>query len=447
MSHVFVSYSRKDTAFVDQLIRDLEGKGIEVWVDREDIRGGDRWRPAIVEAIRTCQSFVLVLSPNSVESGNVSKEVSLAETHKRPIIPISLQPCDIPATMEYQLAELQWIDFGTGNYQSALERLTQVLSNAPSATPLPTKTPQLPNTNQGNRPNRLRLVALTGAAVVIVAIAAVLIFRPHPFPGGGSTTPTPTITSASPTQSNSPQANNRIEAIRLTAEGVDAFYDENKSREGCVLFFNQAIKMDPTYADAYFYRGQVFVALKKNDLAMADFKKALELELEPDQRKATNEFLAGLQKPPATTSSGQPASSSPSPTPPNAGATPATTGAGRIPIVVASRQAVPKAIVQSQVADLFHADKSARIQATTRLIIDQKQNPETVSMAIASAQRQLDNKSGVINTLVYLENVSPDLLKSKRSEVSGFLDAVRKTAPGPQTLDHVNKVTETLNKP
>ena len=128
MNQIFISYSRKDSDFVDGLIRDLEQRGIDVWVDREDIEGGAAWRAAITEAIRECRAFLLVLSPQATHSRNVSRELSLAESRNRLIIPIIHQPCDIPPGMEYQLAELQWIDFTASSREEALKRLVRVLS-------------------------------------------------------------------------------------------------------------------------------------------------------------------------------------------------------------------------------------------------------------------------------------------------------------------------------
>ena len=39
-SDVFVSYSRKDEAFVKQLYQELIGRGISTWYDRENIGVG-----------------------------------------------------------------------------------------------------------------------------------------------------------------------------------------------------------------------------------------------------------------------------------------------------------------------------------------------------------------------------------------------------------------------
>ena len=128
MNEVFISYSRADNQFVDGLISDLEQKGIHVWVDREDIEGGTAWRAAISEAIRKCRAFLIVLSPNSTQSKNVSRELSLAESHDRMIIPIIYQDCKIPPGMEYQLAELQWINLNNLSYEAALDRLVRALA-------------------------------------------------------------------------------------------------------------------------------------------------------------------------------------------------------------------------------------------------------------------------------------------------------------------------------
>jgi hypothetical protein len=236
----------------------------------------------------------------------------------------------------------------------------------------------------------------------------------------------------------------------LTAEGVNAFYAEDKSREAAVLYFNEAIKTDPTYADAYFYRGQAYVALKKSERAIADFKKALELELETDQRQAAADFLAGLQTPPAgPVPSPAAVASTPfvSPTISQTGLKPSPSPTKTFPEVALSRPPISKAETSDQVSAMFSPEKTVRIQATTKLIIEQKMNAEAVSLAIKTAQNQLDNKAGVINTLVYLESVPPDLLKARRKEVAGFLDAVKKSSPGPQTQEHLNKVTDALNKP
>ena len=127
MDEIFISYSRQNNNFVDKLVAELEKLGLSVWVDREDIRGGTAWRAAISSAIRACDIFIIVLSEQSALSNNVTKELALADKHKKTIIPICYQSCEIPPNMEYQLAGLQIIDFAEQPFTSGLEQLINAL--------------------------------------------------------------------------------------------------------------------------------------------------------------------------------------------------------------------------------------------------------------------------------------------------------------------------------
>ena len=93
---------------------------------------------------------------------------------------------------------------------------------------------------------------------------------------------------------------------------------------------------------------------------------------------------------------------------------------------------------------MFTTDKSTRIAATTRLIIERKQDAGTVQMAVKSALAHPENKSGIINTLVYLESVEPAILKQSRADIERLLDAVKDN--GVQTVNHIRKVQGLLSQ-
>lgn len=123
MQHIFISYSRIDQVFVDSLIQDLEGRGFDCWVDRQDIHGGTAWRKVISRCIRKCSVFLIVISPQSVASPIVAQEVSLAEKYGRRIIPIIYKSCEISPGLDLQLNNLNWIDFESELYAESLIRL------------------------------------------------------------------------------------------------------------------------------------------------------------------------------------------------------------------------------------------------------------------------------------------------------------------------------------
>ena len=124
---IFISYSRKNAYFVDRLVRSLEGLGFDCWVDREDLAGGETWREKISLSIRKCQAFVLVISPDSMNSPIVAQEVSLAEFHGRPIIPLMYEVCELPPGLDLQLHKLHWVNFAVEHFDDAMVQLETAL--------------------------------------------------------------------------------------------------------------------------------------------------------------------------------------------------------------------------------------------------------------------------------------------------------------------------------
>ena len=107
MADIFISYSRKDSAQALDLAERLLGRGLEVWIDRHGIVGAEQWATEIVEGIKGCTTFVLLLSGDSVKSDNVLKELSFAsESHKR-ILPVEIYPIELPVSFIYPLVGLQ----------------------------------------------------------------------------------------------------------------------------------------------------------------------------------------------------------------------------------------------------------------------------------------------------------------------------------------------------
>src|SRR5688572_8035642 len=127
MGHIFISYSRQDCEFVDKLITELAEQDFNTWRDTDNIGGGAAWRAAISRAIRNCEAFLVVLSPQSVASKNVVKELSLADEHRRPIVPVRFQEFESLPEIEYQLSGLQWVDFSKALYSEALDDLLSAL--------------------------------------------------------------------------------------------------------------------------------------------------------------------------------------------------------------------------------------------------------------------------------------------------------------------------------
>ena len=93
---IFVSYSSKDRPFALGLVKELQKLGADVWIDQLGIKLGENWDNAIEEALEKSETFMLILSPTSVESPNVQDEVSIAINTKKKMVPILIEECKLP---------------------------------------------------------------------------------------------------------------------------------------------------------------------------------------------------------------------------------------------------------------------------------------------------------------------------------------------------------------
>lgn len=129
MSHLFISYSRQDSKEVDPLSKRLEQAGHNVWLDRSAIQGGSRWQEEIVRGIERADVFLVILSPESIKSENVEKEIGLAYVRNKPILPVMLHHVDAPSQLQYAFAGREIIDISAAALEVASSRLLSAISS------------------------------------------------------------------------------------------------------------------------------------------------------------------------------------------------------------------------------------------------------------------------------------------------------------------------------
>jgi hypothetical protein len=106
---VFISYSHDDMDIVDALTRRLDADKINYWRDEKDLFVGEVVDKAISKAIQDSRLFLIVLTPKSISSKWVDRELDEAaheETEGRKIIlPVvkNLSPEQIPARLRRKL--------------------------------------------------------------------------------------------------------------------------------------------------------------------------------------------------------------------------------------------------------------------------------------------------------------------------------------------------------
>ena len=107
---VFISYSRDDLYFANQLDAALKAYGFECFIDREGISGGEEWKQRLGNLIRDADTVVFVLSPTSARSEICAWEVGEAARLGKRIVPVNCQPLE-GAIPPPRLRDLNYIFF------------------------------------------------------------------------------------------------------------------------------------------------------------------------------------------------------------------------------------------------------------------------------------------------------------------------------------------------
>ncbi|MCB9453475.1 MAG: TIR domain-containing protein [Anaerolineaceae bacterium] len=195
MPQIFISYSRQDARFATQLAEALSQSGLEVWIDLQDIHAGSRWSDSIQQGLDGSDAMVLIVSPGSMASENVSDEWQYFLDHKKPIVPVLHKP----AKIHFQLNRIQYIDFASQTFETALEQLQDELSHK-GVTNKKSNESQSERLRQPTQPKSpLTRYGLAGGLTFIIVLVLLLsargIFTPAN-PATPATTTSTTLTAA-----------------------------------------------------------------------------------------------------------------------------------------------------------------------------------------------------------------------------------------------------------
>lgn len=131
---IFISYAREDAASANRIYHSLQGiPRVTPWLDSKKLLPGVRWKIAIMDALKTCDLFILLLSSKSVsKNGFVQKEISEALDKLKAfppdqifLVPARLDDCQ---PKHPELLDLQWVDLFP-DWDAGLEQILKVIEN------------------------------------------------------------------------------------------------------------------------------------------------------------------------------------------------------------------------------------------------------------------------------------------------------------------------------
>lgn len=129
LSDVFISYSRKDSTFVDSLNKALTKANKDVWVDWEDIPYSSTWWNEISQAIEGATTFICVLSPDYFNSKTCMDELTIAEKLNKRIIPVLHKEFDGNVNPSNSIAKINWLPFrASDDFTASFDRLMDTIN-------------------------------------------------------------------------------------------------------------------------------------------------------------------------------------------------------------------------------------------------------------------------------------------------------------------------------
>ncbi len=121
---VFLSHSSEDKPALKKLVAVLRAHGIKVWYSEKHIKGATQWHDEIGKALKRCDWLCIILTPNSVKSKWVKREVHYAlreDRYENRVIPLIFRKCDVEQ-LSWTLPGLQTIKV-SGRWAKAMTEL------------------------------------------------------------------------------------------------------------------------------------------------------------------------------------------------------------------------------------------------------------------------------------------------------------------------------------
>lgn len=105
---LFISYSRKDSAIVDEICAALNSAGIVYFRDTQGISLSQHFPVVLADAICSSKMVLLVASKNSYESSYANKEIAFAYSEQIPVLPYLIDNEPMPRDIRFMFSNVNY---------------------------------------------------------------------------------------------------------------------------------------------------------------------------------------------------------------------------------------------------------------------------------------------------------------------------------------------------
>ncbi|MGK7877476.1 MAG: toll/interleukin-1 receptor domain-containing protein [Xenococcaceae cyanobacterium] len=125
---VFISYSRKDKEFVQALRKALQEYNRDTWVDWQNIPLTAEWWKEIEAGIEAADTFVFVISSDSLASEYCGKEINHALKYGKRLVPIVWRDDFDDKQVHPKLSKYNWLFFReSDDFDSSFQKLIKAI--------------------------------------------------------------------------------------------------------------------------------------------------------------------------------------------------------------------------------------------------------------------------------------------------------------------------------
>ena len=256
---VFISYAHDDKVAADAVCATLERAGIRCWIAPRDVAPGAEWAAAIVDAIDRSRAMVLVFSSRANYSQQILREVQRAFDRGVSVVPFRIEDVGPAKSLAYYMGPVHWLDALTPPFEAHLEKLVVSIGGFLQKTidSVPTRTEtSVPESRTVKRHDPV-------AAAVEAAEWGAQCIRLNKY---------------------SQAILAYDEAIRLDPEYADAFtgrgyaYWNRDEHDRAIEDYDVAIRLDPGNSDAFEGRGKCYISKRDYDRAIQELDEAVRLK-------------------------------------------------------------------------------------------------------------------------------------------------------------------------
>lgn len=133
---VFLSYTKEDQSIAQKFFNELHRAGLLVWFDDDCLIGGQRWNSTIKQAIKTCKTFIILISQHWYDRDRYIHDelkTAVATWSQHPdkrdfIIPVLLDNCNLPMPLRrYNIIDI------SHNWEDGIKKVLKVFINYPTS--------------------------------------------------------------------------------------------------------------------------------------------------------------------------------------------------------------------------------------------------------------------------------------------------------------------------